>query len=327
MKLRDLGEFGFIDRLSRTVNQQAGVRLGIGDDAAVTEPHAGSVTLTSTDMLVEGVHFDLSYSDPYSLGRKSLAVNLSDIAAMGGRPRFVLLALAIPPTLSVEFLDIFTAGFLALADEHGVALIGGDTCSSKSGLVISVTVLGEQEPALFVSRGGARPGDHVCVTGTLGDAAVGLELLRSGEREGWCVRRHLEPTPRLREGERLAVAGLPTAMIDVSDGLLADLGHILEQSGNGAVIELSRLPLSDNYRETVARLALDPFAPALAGGEDYELLFTLPPDRWQETRQFMVQVGTGVDCIGTIRPEPGIDIVGLDGRPWEFRAAGFDHFR
>ncbi len=327
MKLRDLGEFGFIDRLSRTVNPQAGVLLGIGDDAAVTEPHAGAVTLTSTDMLVEGVHFDLSYSDPYSLGRKSLAVNLSDIAAMGGRPRFVLLALAIPPTLSVEFLDIFTAGFLALADEHGVALIGGDTCSSRAGLVISVTVLGEQEPALFVARGGARPGDLVCVTGTLGDAAVGLELLRRGEREGWCVRRHLAPTPRLREGERLAVAGLPTAMIDVSDGLLADLGHILEQSGNGAVIELSRLPLSDNYRETVARLALDPFAPALAGGEDYELLFTLPPDRWQEARQFMEQVGTGVDCIGTIRPEPGIDIIGLDGLPWESRAAGFDHFR
>ena len=327
MKLRELGEFGFIDRLSRIVNLQAGVRLGIGDDAAATEPQVGTLTLTSTDMLVEGVHFDLSYSDPYSLGRKSLAVNLSDIAAMGGRPRFVLLALAIPPTLSVEFLDIFTAGFIALAEEHGVALIGGDTCSSKSGLVISVTVMGEQEPIRVVTRAGAQPGDLLCVTGTLGDAAVGLELLRRGEREGWCVRRHLEPTPRLREGERLAAAGLPTAMIDVSDGLLADLGHILEKSGNGALIELTRLPLSGPYREAIARLSLDPYAPALAGGEDYELLFTLHPDRWQETRQLFEQEGTGVEHIGTIRPEPGIVVIGPDGLPWEPVAAGFDHFR
>lgn len=327
MKLRDLGEFGFIDRLSRTVNPQAGVRLGIGDDAAVTEPQAGSVTLTSTDMLVEGVHFDLSYSDPYSLGRKSLAVNLSDIAAMGGRPRFVLLALAIPPTLSVEFLDIFTAGFLSLAEEQDVTLIGGDTCSSRSGLVISVTVMGEQKPTRFISRSGAQPGDLVCVTGTLGDAAVGLELLRHGEREGWCVRRHLEPTPRLLEGERLAAAGLPTSMIDVSDGLLADLGHILEKSGTGAVIELSRLPLSGHYRESVARLSLDPFALALTGGEDYELLFTLRPDRWPEVRQIFEQEGTGGVAIGTIRLEPGLDVIAPDGLPWKSRAAGFDHFR
>lgn len=327
MKLRELGEFGFIDRLSRTVTLRDGVRLGIGDDAAVTEPVPGTVTLTSTDMLVEGVHFDLSYSDPYSLGRKSLAVNLSDIAAMGGRPRFVLLALAIPPTISVEFLDIFTAGFLAMAEEHGVSLVGGDTCSSKSGLVISVTVMGEQEPLRVVTRAGAQPGELICVSGSVGDAAVGLELLRRGEREGWCVRRHLDPTPRLREGERLAAAGLPGAMIDVSDGIMADLGHILEHSGYGASIELARLPLSEAYREAVDRLSVDTFAPALTGGEDYELLFTLARDRWPIAEALFAAAGTPVTIIGGIRPEPGITVTGPDGLPWEPGPAGFDHFR
>lgn len=327
MKLRELGEFGFIDRLSRTVNLRDGVRLGIGDDAAVTEPASGTVTLTSTDMLVEGVHFDLSYSDPYSLGRKSLAVNLSDIAAMGGRPRFVLLALAIPPTLSVEFLDIFTAGFLSLAEEYGVSLIGGDTCSSRAGLVISVTVMGEQEPSKVLTRAGARPGDLVCVSGSVGDAAMGLELLRRGEIEGWCIRRHLEPTPRLREGERLAEAGLPSAMIDVSDGILADLGHITGQSGCGAGIELGRLPLSQAYREAVDRLSLEPFALALTGGEDYELLFTLAKDRWPLVRELFGLAGTEVTIIGEIHPKPGITVTGPDGRPWEPGPAGFDHFR
>jgi thiamine-monophosphate kinase len=327
VKLRELGEFGFIDRLSRTVTQRDGVRLGIGDDAAVTETVPGTITLTSTDMLVEGVHFDLSYSDPYSLGRKSLAVNLSDIAAMGGRPRFVLLALAIPPTLSVEFLDIFTAGFLALAEEHGVSLVGGDTCSSTSGLVISVTVMGEQEPSKVVTRAGAKPGELICVSGTVGDAAVGLELLRRGDREGWCVRRHLDPTPRLREGEQLAAAGLPSAMIDVSDGILADLGHILEHSGCGAGIELGRLPLSEAYQEAVGLLSLDPFAHALTGGEDYELLFTLAKDRWPIAQALFAAAGTRVAIIGGIRPEPGITVTGPDGLPWEPGPAGFDHFR
>ena len=327
MKLRELGEFGFIDRLSRTVTLRDGVRLGIGDDAAVTEPFPGTVTLTSTDMLVEGVHFDLSYSDPYSLGRKSLAVNLSDIAAMGGRSRFVLLALAIPSSLSVEFLDTFTAGFLALAEEHGVTLVGGDTCGSKAGLVISVTVMGEQEPSKVVTRAGAQPGELLCVTGTLGDAAVGLELLRRGEREGWCVRRHLMPTPRVREGERLAEAGIPTAMIDVSDGLLADLGHILEHSGHGASIKLDLLPLSEGYREAIDRLSADPFASALTGGEDYELLFTLPKERWQMARGLFEAAGTPVTIIGEIRPDPGITVTGPDGLPWERGPAGFDHFR
>lgn len=327
MKLRELGEFGFIDRLSRIVTLRDGVRLGIGDDAAVTESVPGTVTLTSTDMLVEGVHFDLSYSDPYRLGRKSLAVNLSDIAAMGGRPRFVLLALAIPPTISVEFLDIFTAGFLALAEEHGVSLVGGDTCSSTSGLVISVTVMGEQEPSKVVTRAGALPGELICVSGSVGDAAVGLELLRRGEREGWCVRRHLDPTPRLREGERLAAAGLPGAMIDVSDGIMADLGHILEQSGYGASIELARLPLSEAYREAVDRLSVDPFGPALTGGEDYELLFTLAKDRWPMAEELFAASGTAVTIIGGIRPEPGITVTGPDGLPWEPGPAGFDHFR
>jgi thiamine-monophosphate kinase len=223
--LKELGEFGFIDRIANKVAPGTGVAIGIGDDAAATLQKACSLTLTTTDMLIEGVHFDLSFCDPFTLGRKSLAVNLSDIAAMGGKPCYFLLSMAIPETLSVEFLDEFTNGILAMAGEFDVTLIGGDTCSSKAGFVISVTVIGEQHPDRVVTRSGARPGDLIFVSGTLGDSALGLALLRSGVKQGFAVTRHLDPTPRVREGLAMAAAKLPTSMLDVSDGLLSDLGH------------------------------------------------------------------------------------------------------
>ena len=182
--LSSLGEFGFIDRIAASVAGGKGVITGIGDDAAVTGLTPGMQLLTSTDMLLEDVHFRRLWHDPYRLGRKSLAVSVSDIASMGGIPRWSLLSLAIPPAIPpaipLDFLDEFTRGYLAMAAEQGVALIGGDTCSSRTGLVISVTILGEQLPDLIIRRSGARPGDDIWVSGALGDAAMGLKLLEEG---------------------------------------------------------------------------------------------------------------------------------------------------
>ncbi|MBI1922268.1 MAG: thiamine-phosphate kinase [Geobacter sp.] len=327
MKLAELGEFGLIGQIARKVSPDKTVRLGIGDDAAATEPTPGCLTLTTSDMLIEGVHFDLDWCTPASLGRKSLSVNLSDIAAMGGVPRWFLLSLAIPPTLPVEFLDAFIQGMLGLATEHNVTLIGGDTCSSRNGLAISVTLLGEQLPERVVSRSGARPGDLVFVTGTLGDSALGLEMLKKGERSGPAVEKHLDPTPRLREGMALAEAGLPIAMIDISDGLAADLGHILEMSGVGARLLLDEIPLSPFYRERVADYASDPFRLALGGGEDYELLFTAPPSAREEVFAICRSCGTPASVIGTITESAGLTIESATFPNYRLSEKGYNHFR
>lgn len=326
MNLRELGEFGFIDRIAARAAPGSRVALGIGDDAAAVAPVPGLHTLVTTDMLVEGVHFDLTLTGPAELGRKSLAVNLSDIAAMGGEPRFALLSLAIPPDLSLEFLDAFMDGFLLRAGLAGVALIGGDTCRSRQGLTIAVTLIGEQHPERIARRSGAHPGDLIFVTGTLGDSALGLELLRRGEREGTAVTRHLDPQPRIAAGKALAEASIPTAMIDVSDGLLADLGHILEQSGCGAALSLDCLPLSAEYRQRIGGLSDDPFTYALSGGEDYELLFTAPSDRRGEILALCASRDLAVTSIGTIIPGAGLRITAPDGSSYRPASRGFDHF-
>lgn len=326
MRLDELGEFGIIDRIAERVSPRAGVTLGIGDDAAGVAPTAGLLTLATSDMLVEGVHFDLAFCDPLTLGRKSLAVNLSDIAAMGGKPRWFLLSLAVPRELSVEFLDGFTGGMLELAGEFDVTLIGGDTCASRGGLVISVTVLGEQRPELVVPRSGARPGDLVFVTGTLGDAALGLELLRQGKRENAAAGRQLDPRPRVGEGLALAGAGLPTAMIDVSDGLLADLGHILDQSGVGARLEVARLPLSACFQQQRAAVAGDPLLLPLAGGEDYELLFTAPAGREEAVRDVLARFSTPVTVVGEITGALGLQTLAANGSPYPVPHRGYNHF-
>lgn len=326
MNLGELGEFGFIGRVADRAGSGGGVALGIGDDAAAVIPSPGMQTLVTADMLVEGVHFDLALTAPRDLGRKSLAVNLSDIAAMGGIPRFALLSLAIPPGLSLDFLDEFVAGFTSCAAEHRTVLIGGDTCSSRNGFVISVTLTGEQQPQRIVRRSGARPGDRIYVTGTPGDSALGLALLRQGERNGDAVRRHLAPVPRNRAGLLLAEKGAAAAMIDVSDGLLADLGHILEQSGCGATVYLDRLPLSAEYRRQSSRLSGDFYSCALSGGEDYELLFTAAPG----LRETIAGLSAGLDLpmtdIGEIRGEPGLSVIDPGGALYVPASRGFDHF-
>jgi thiamine-monophosphate kinase len=325
VKLGEIGEFGLIGRIESLAGESPQLLLGIGDDAAALLPTPGTSMLSTSDMLLEGVHFDLSYTDPRSLGRKSLAVNLSDIAAMGAVPRFFLLSIALPPSTEVGFVDFFAEGLMETAGRYGATLVGGDTCSSRSGIVISITLLGEQTPERIVRRSGAGPGDTILVTGTLGDSATGLRLLREGERRGEAVRRHLDPTPRVEAGRLLAEAGIPTAMIDVSDGLLADLGHILDASGRGAEIFLDRLPLSDEYL-AAAFPGSDFYRNALSGGEDYELLFTAPPSREREIREIFASLSLPVTSIGIVTSGRGIRIFTPDGTPASTPAAGFDHF-
>jgi len=326
LKLQDIGEFGLIDRIAGKVRDKFSVPIGIGDDAAGIRPAEGTLTLVTSDMLIEGVHFDFNLTDPRSLGRKSLAVNLSDMAAMGCRPRYFLLSMGVPSHVSVDFLDAFIAGIMDRADQFAVGLIGGDTCSSKSGFVISITMMGEQLPEQTVRRSGAVPGDMICVTGTVGDSALGLQLLQRGEREGLPVLRHLDPVPRVAEGMALAEARLPSAMIDISDGLAADLGHILDQSGVGACVHLESIPLSEPFRCGCNSMDLDPFSLALAGGEDYELLFTVPPAQQHLVRELLTGTGSSVTVIGNITESRHLSIIAGDGSEYTLAAKGYDHF-
>ncbi len=339
MKLENLGEFGLIDRISEKVSNGKGVITGIGDDAAVTELSPGMQLLTSTDMLLEDIHFRLKWHDPYRLGRKSLAVSISDIAAMGGIPRWALLSLAIPKDYPLEDLDAFTNGFLSMAAEYGVSLIGGDTCSSKSGLVISVTIMGEQLPQFVVRRDGARPGDEIWVTGTLGDAAFGLELLENNKLprplgEGWgeggvdyIISRLLDPTPQTTAGRVLAESGLVSAMIDISDGILSDFEHIADLSGVGGIIHLNALPYSESFRTMAEKLPMFPFNMLLSGGEDYQLAFTAHAGNREKISNIMKKSGIPASPVGIVTSLPGVTVLRPDGTPYLLQKHGFNHFK
>ena len=328
MKLSDLGEFGLIDRIGKTAPRNAKrAPIGIGDDAAALLLSPSATLLATTDMLIEGVHFDLKTTDPYSLGWKAAAVNLSDIAAMGGVPRFCLTALGIPSSLTVEDISEFYRGVNACLKKFGTVLVGGDTCSSRKGLIISVTVLGEAEKMHVITRSGARPGDLLYVTGTLGDSGAGLEILRAGVRSQKpgarrLIEKHLRPVPRVAEGRKLAAAEIASAMIDVSDGLSSDLGHLCAQSGVGAEIFAEQVPLSKDLR-TAKGLKQPPVEYALSGGEDYELLFTVPPGKIKKLNAMTI-AATKIGIITRVRSMRLIDDRG-QGRP--LTATGYDHFR
>jgi len=331
MKISDLGEFGLIGRIRRTyATGTARAPIGIGDDAAALAVSPGMTVLATTDMLLEGVHFDLATTELASLGWKAAAANLSDIAAMGGMPRFALVGLGIPRRFAAEDIAAFYRGFMQLGREHGLQLVGGDTCSSQGGLVISVTVLGEAARKAIVTRAGARPGDRIFVTGTLGDSGAGLEILRNAE---WgmgneksavkkLIERHQKPVPRVAWGRKIGLAGAASAMIDVSDGLSSDLGHICEESGVGAEIIADRVPLSKELRRTTGlrRPALEY---ALEGGEDYELLFTVPPRKAAALRALRIPAAE----IGTVTKAGGMRIIDRAGKAKRLAPAGYDHFR
>jgi thiamine-monophosphate kinase len=330
--LRRLGERELIARVRRQLGPPpAEVLVGIGDDAAAVAWPGGTLLLT-TDTLIEDVHFRRKTTGLHELGAKALAVNLSDIAAMGGEPRYALIALALPATAAPADVEELYAGIGEVAARYGVAVIGGDTCADPERIVLTLTVVGRVEGAP-VRRRGARPGDAVLVTGTLGAAAAGLAVLERGvvalpeAAAAPLLAAHRTPVPRIAEG-RLARAGGATAMIDLSDGLATDLVHVATESAVGAAVQLPALPIGEATRE-VARLLGEPaWTLAVGGGEDYELLFTAPPAAAARlTRRIPAETGTPVTVIGEIRPAgEGVRFLDDAGRPVP-APEGFEHFR
>jgi thiamine-monophosphate kinase len=315
-------EFSLIDRIrKRTAQGRDDVRLGIGDDAAVLAVPAGQELVVAIDTMVEGVHFPIGTSAA-DIGWKSLAVNLSDLAAMGATPAWALLAMTLPKG-DPDFVDGFAQGFAQLAQSYRLALVGGDT--TRGALTISVAVHGFVPPDKVLTRAGAKPGDSIFVTGTLGDAAGGLQLLKRSDndaRSAFLIERLNRPTPRIAAG--LALRGYATACIDISDGLLADLGHICTTSHVGAQIDAALLPRScallDLFDDTTSRDF------ALSGGDDYELCFTVPLQHVAAVQSDLAQMGCGATKIGRIVEGSDVSVRGADGQLLELQHRGWNHF-
>jgi len=330
MDLREIGEFGLIHRIRKWMAaSDSAVIQGIGDDVAVIEM-AGRALLVTTDILIEGIHFDRSWIDPYRLGKKALIVNLSDIAAMGGTPKYFLISLGLPKNLPLSFISSFYRGLKEGARKFRVDLIGGDTSLSQK-IVINICLLGEGRKKNLLFRRGARVGDDLLVSGTLGDAALGLIILQTKVSMGGpkgLIERQLSPCPRIQLGQAIAERCFATAMIDVSDGLLMDTTHLLEESGVGARIWEERIPLSKLYRKWVHSYSKDPYQIALCGGEDYELLFTVPRETRKKISSLARSLGTSITRIGEILPQKqGLQIIRKDGEEYSPTRLGFEHFK
>ena len=327
------GEIRLIERIHRLARQVLSpsekVPISFGDDAAAVAPSPGHMLLISTDALVEGIHFDLGYFRPEDLGWKALAVNLSDIAAMGGRPLGFTTSLAFPQEASPGFVTRVYRGMLKLAELSGAVLLGGDLCASPGTVFLDVTILGEVGSTRVCTRKEARPGDSLFVTGELGASAIGLELLRRSPGRAryfpHLAGRHLRPRPRNRIGCWLSANRCASALIDLSDGLSTDLHRVCQASRVGAVIDSDRIPLpriSTKVGSWVERPLLDY---GLNGGEDYELLFTVPPGRRDQVPSELD--GLGIHEIGCITDEPGRCWLREQGRLRPLPPRGFDHFR
>ncbi len=339
------GEFNFIARLREQASQRAnsgpatGLTRGIGDDAAVVEQVAGRESVITTDLLVEGIDFRRDTGTPFLLGHKALAVSLSDIAAMGARPKWALLSVGVPREVwDSDFLEQFYEGFLSLADRYDIRLIGGDTSRTPEKIVIDSIVIGECARGGSILRSGAKPGDQIFISGSLGGAAAGLRLLENGARLGknttlleepalavdLLLRRHLQPEPRVGWGIVLGQGNLATAMIDLSDGLSSDLNHLCKESGVGALVESSLLPLDPSVTGLSGRRALDPLMLALHGGEDFELLFTVASESVANLPRKVD--GVTISHIGeVVHATEGVKIRERS-HVWDLEPSGWDHF-
>jgi thiamine-monophosphate kinase len=317
----------------------AGLVRSIGDDAAVVGQLAGRDTVVTTDLLVEDVDFRRDSTPPAMLGHKALAVSLSDIAAMGARARWALLSIGVPRDIwDSGFVDQLYEGFFALADRYDVRLVGGDLSRTPEKIVIDSIVLGECAHERAVSRSGARCGDQLFVTGSLGGSAAGLRLIERGARVECedasdadshaiqrLILRHLRPEPRVGWGLVLGEEPLATAMIDISDGLSSDVNHLCEESNVGALIDASRLPIDPLVADLCGRRALDPLVLALHGGEDFELLFTVNP---QNVARLPKKVdGVPISCIGEVTHQTGVIRIAEKNRVWDLQPKGFEHFK
>jgi thiamine-monophosphate kinase len=332
-----LGEFGLIDHLTSGLTLQRKETLkGVGDDAAVLD-YGGDPVILTTDLLVEGIHFDLMYYPLKHLGYKAIIVNLSDVCAMNAIPKHVTVSMALSNRFSVEAVDELYAGIRAACEAYDVDLVGGDTTASNKGLILSITAVGSAPLQQITYRSGARPGDIICVTGDLGAAYLGLQILEREKQvflanpdmqpelqeRKYLISRQLKPEARLESVAYFAKQGLlPTAMIDISDGLSSDLMHICKASGVGAFIEEAQVPIHEEARLQAMEFRLDPITCALHGGEDYELLFTVDPKDLDKVR-FM----DSVYIIGEITPkEDGIKLHTTGGQIHPLTAQGWKHF-
>jgi thiamine-monophosphate kinase len=308
------------------------VILGIGDDCAALALDGADYLLWTVDTLVEGVHFNLAYTSLAQLGWKSLTVNLSDIAAMGGEPRQALLSLGWPPARDRRQALEFAAGLAQAAREYGVAVIGGDTVASPGSLIVTVTLTGRVPAAQMLRRSGAKIGDLIFVTGPLGEAAAGLEILRQGleldpDLQKPLMEAHLRPRPHLKAGRLLAQGGLATALIDISDGVATDLYHICQASGVGALVGAAEVPVSTLVREAGPQMGRDPLELALTGGEDYLLLFTCPAETAGRLAPTFSRAGLPAPLpLGRIAPGDRVTLQGPAGEV-DISGRGYDHFR
>lgn len=338
-EISQLGEFGLIDRLTKDLpHHNPSTVRSVGDDAAVLRYPGDVDELVTTDLLVEGIHFDLTYMPLKHLGYKAAVVNFSDIYAMNGHPRQIVVSLAISSRFAVEHLEELYAGIRLACDIYGVDLVGGDTTASRSGLVISITCIGEAAPDAVVTRDGAKDTDLICVSGDLGSAYMGLQLLEReklaskgikdfqpefGGKE-YLIERQLKPEARRDIVTALAEAGIkPTAMMDISDGLSSELLHICKQSDTGCRIYEERIPIDYQTAIMAEELGMNLVTAALNGGEDYELLFTVPLSRHEDVSKIK-----GVSVIGHIcKPEMGCAMVTRDGGEIGLKAQGWNHWQ
>jgi thiamine-monophosphate kinase len=330
-----LSERNLIEYIRKNAACSSGHSLirGIGDDCAVFGKTASGSWLVSTDMLVDGVHFNRAWHPPGLLGRKSIAVNLSDIAAMGGVPRFFLLSMSLPAGLSSDWLFQWLEGVTGILEEYNCVLIGGDTVLSKE-LNISVTVIGEQHPSGILYRAGARAGDTVYVSGPLGLSAAGLEILKIASEKNqpfedkWkiLVDAHLDPTPQIHLGQALCKSGYVSAMQDISDGLATDLSHICKESGVGAVIHEDRLPSLPLLDQACEVFALQKFDCILRGGEDYQLVFTVKQGLEKDLEELLRNTGNQtIFPVGTVEKGQGVFLEDKEGGRLEITFQGYEH--
>lgn len=337
-EISSLGEFGLIEQLTKNIElQNASTILGVGDDAAVID-HFGKQTVLTTDLLVEGVHFDLIYTPLKHLGYKSVVVNLSDVYAMNAVPTQVILSIGISNRFSVEALEEFYEGVYAACEKYGVDLVGGDTTSSQKGFIISLTAVGEVAPDKYVKRSTAQKGDLLCVSGDLGAAYVGLLFLEREKKifvespgvqpdlegESYVIGRLLKPEARKDIVEFFAANDIvPTAMMDISDGLSSEILHICKDSQLGCVLYEDKIPVSEEMKKAAFKFEIDPTACALSGGEDYELLFTLRQADYDK-----LVLNEQISVVGYMtEPGEGAQIITRGGSRHALTAQGWNHLK
>lgn len=337
-EISSLGEFGLIEHLTRNIElQNASSVLGVGDDAAVID-HFGKQTVITTDLLLEGVHFDLMYTPLKHLGHKSVIVNLSDIYAMNAIPTQIIISIGISNRFSVEAIDEFYEGVYAACNKYGVDLVGGDTTSSQKGLVISITAIGEVAPDTFVKRSTAKKGDLLCVSGDLGAAYVGLLFLEREKKiymespgvqpdlegESYVIGRLLKPEARKDIIEFFAAQQVqPTSMMDISDGLSSEILHICKESNLGCVLYEEKIPIAEEMKKAAFKFEIDPTACALSGGEDYELLFTIAQSDYDK-----LVLNEQISVVGYMtEPDQGAHIITKGGGKHAITAQGWNHLK